>query len=149
MAEVGFYHLTRWPLERALPKLLERVLAADHRIVLMAPSRERVEDLAGQLWTYDPGSWLPHGTARDGHAEHQPIYLTDKEEAPNGATVLVVVEGLQPDFAARFERVVDMFNGRDDDEVARARDRWRTYKSAGHALTYWQQTESGGWQQKQ
>ena len=149
MAEVGFYHLTKWPLERALPKLLERVLAAGRRVVLLAPSPERVEDLANHLWTYDPDAWLPHGSARDGHPEAQPVYLTDKEEAPNGATVLVVVEGLEPDFAGRFERVVDMFNGRDEAAVAAARQRWRRYQAAGHTLTYWQQTDSGGWQKQQ
>jgi DNA polymerase-3 subunit chi len=149
MTEVGFYHLTRWPLERALPKLLERVFASDHKVVLLAPSMERVEDLTGLLWTYDPGSWLPHGSARDGNAEAQPIYLTDKEEAPNGADVLVVVEGMQPAFAGQFDRVVDMFNGRDEAAVAAARQRWKAYSAAGHTLTYWQQTESGGWQKRQ
>ncbi len=149
MSEVGFYHLTKWPLERALPKLLERVLASGRRAVLLAPSKERVEDLTVQLWTYDPGSWLPHGSARDGHAEAQPIYLTDTEEAPNGADVLVVVEGMRPEFAGQFDRVLDLFNGRDEDAVAAARDRWRHYSAGGHKLTYWQQTDSGGWQQKQ
>lgn len=149
MAEVGFYHLTRWPLERALPKLLERALAADHRVVLLAPSMERVEDLAGLLWTYDPDSWLPHGSARDGHPERQPIYLTDREEAPNGASVLVVVEGLQPAFAGDFQRVIDLFNGRDEEAVRAARQRWRHYHAAGHTLTYWQQTDAGGWQKQQ
>jgi DNA polymerase-3 subunit chi len=31
--------------------------------------------------------------------------------------------------------------------VAAARQRWRQAKEAGHALTYWQQTEKG-WEQK-
>lgn len=149
MAEVGFYHLTKWPLETALPRLLERVLSSGHRAVLLAPSKERVEDLTIHLWTYDPGSWLPHGSARDGHAKDQPIYLTDTEEVPNGADVLVVVEGMRPEFADRFARVLDLFNGRDEDAVAAARERWRHYQAAGHALAYWQQTDTGGWQQKQ
>ena len=149
MADVGFYHLTRWPLERALPKLLERVLAADHKVVLLAPSMERVEDLTGLLWTYDPGSWMPHGSARDGNAAAQPVYLTDKEEAPNGANVLVVIEGMHPGFAGQFERVVDLFNGHDEEAVKAARTRWKAYQAAGHALTYWQQTDSGGWQKRQ
>jgi DNA polymerase-3 subunit chi len=148
VTEVGFYHLTRWSLERALPPLLEKALAAGHRIVLLAPSTERAEDLAQHLWTFEPGSWLPHGTARDGHAELQPVYLTAVEEAPNGADVLVGVEGVQAGFADRFARVLDMFNGRDEAAVAAARDRWRAYRERGFALTYWQQTDAGGWQKQ-
>jgi DNA polymerase-3 subunit chi len=32
--------------------------------------------------------------------------------------------------------------------VYAARDRWKAYKAAGHALTYWQQTDRGGWEKK-
>ncbi|MGH7030781.1 MAG: DNA polymerase III subunit chi [Stellaceae bacterium] len=36
MAEIGFYHLLSTPLERALPKLLERVCAQGHVVVVRA-----------------------------------------------------------------------------------------------------------------
>ena len=32
--------------------------------------------------------------------------------------------------------------------VEAGRNRWKEYKAAGHAITYWQQTETGGWEQK-
>jgi DNA polymerase-3 subunit chi len=41
-----------------------------------------------------------------------------------------------------------MFDGNDPAAVAAARDRWRAAKAAGHALTYWQQTDRGGWAKK-
>lgn len=148
MTEIGFYHLQRAPLERALPKLLEKVLERGHRAVLMAASADRVEALNGLLWTYEQRSWLPHGSVRDGYAEEQPVYLTTAEENPNGADVLVLVDGVKPGFADSFARVVDMFDGRDEEQVAAARGRWRAYKEAGFDLTYWQQTETGGWQKK-
>ena len=66
MTEVAFYHLQQSPLEAALPKLLEKTLAAGHRAVVMAAAVERVEALNTLLWTYHPDSWLPHGSARDG-----------------------------------------------------------------------------------
>ena len=102
----------------------------------------------GLFWTYEQRSWLPHGAVGDGNAEAQPVYLTTSEENPNGANVLVVVDGLAPDFIGGFERAVDMFDGRDDEAVAGARERWRQYTQAGHGLTYWQQTETGGWEKK-
>ena len=41
-----------------------------------------------------------------------------------------------------------MFDGRDEEIVARARERWAAYKAAGYKMTYWQQEERGGWQVK-
>ncbi len=148
MAEVGFYHLLHWPLERALPKLLEKALERGHRAVVLAGSQERVDDLNAVLWTYEERSWLPHGTAGDGPAELQPIYLTTEEENPNGADVLITVDGCEPSNTDGYARIIDMFDGRNEDMVAAARSRWRGYLDQGLDLTYWQQTETGGWDKK-
>jgi len=148
MTEVSFYHLSREPLAAALPRLLERVLAAGHRAVVLAGSTERVEVLDGALWVYDAASFLPHGTARTGHSEHQPVYLTTDEVNPNGADVLVLVDGGEPRFLADFARCLDMFDGASEDVVAAARERWKRLKDAGHELTYWQQNPGGGWSRK-
>jgi DNA polymerase-3 subunit chi len=147
VAEIGFYHLLSTPLERALPRLLERACAQDYRIVVRAASSERIEHLNALLWTYDEASFLPHGSARDGNPASQPIWLTDGEENPNGATMLVLVDGVDAADLATFARCLDLFDGNDEAAVEEARDRWRRAKSAGHTLTYWQQT-AAGWEKK-
>ena len=144
MTEIGFYHLQSTPLERALPKLLERSLAAGYRIVVMAGSRERVEHLDALLWTYDDASFLPHGSRRDGQPERQPVWLTEADENPNGATMLVLTDGTSSAQLGTYQRCLDLFDGNDADAVAAARERWREAKAEGHTLTYWQQTQ-GGW----
>lgn len=148
MTRIGFYHLQRWPLEKALPALLEKVVAAGMKAVVAAGSEERVQWLDQLLWTYDPASWLPHGSARDGDPELQPIWLTARDENPNGAQVLVIIDGAAPDRLDGYERVLDLFDGNDDEAVAAARRRWTAWKDAGHALVYYQQTERGGWDEK-
>ncbi len=149
MTEIGFYHLTRSPLERALPRLLEKAHASGARIVVMAGSEERVDALDQVLWTYDPASFLPHGAARDGEAPEQPIWLTADDENPNEAAILVLTDGATSDKVADYARCLEMFDGNDEDAVTAARSRWRDYDAAGHALTYWQQTERGGWEKKE
>ena len=148
MTEIGFYHLTRSPLEVALPRLLEKVLGAGLRAVVRAGSPERVEFLNAALWTYDPASFLSHGTAREGEAASQPIWLTAGEDGPNAAQVLVLTDGVTAGDVADFERCLELFDGRDADAVEAARRRWLAYREAGHTLTYWQQTPRGGWEQK-
>lgn len=148
MTDVAFYHLQRSPLEAALPKLLERTLAAGRRAVVIAGSAERVEALAQVLWTYRPDAWLPHGTAADGDAALQPIWLTAVEENPNGASFVFLTDGASCAGLAGYERCFDLFDGNDPAALAAARARWQACKAAGHAVTYWQQDERGAWQCK-
>lgn len=148
MTEIRFYHLLRMPLERALPMLLERTLDRGWRAVVQADSGERVQALNGQLWTYGKDSFLPHGTAREGDAELQPIWLTEREENPNSANVLFLVDGAACGDPGGFELCCDMFDGRDEAAVAAARQRWTACKQAGHHLTYWQQDDDGRWQKR-
>ena len=148
MTEIRFYHLQRTSLERALPELLEKCHERSWHAVVMAGSEERVESLTQHLWTYHDRSFLPHGNARDGSAEQQPIWLTAMDENPNGATVLFLVDGARSYNVAGFDLVCEVFDGNDSDALAGARERWREYRDSGHALAYWQQGESG-WEQKQ
>ncbi|NQU71195.1 MAG: DNA polymerase III subunit chi [Rhodospirillales bacterium] len=148
MAEIGFYHLTKTPLERALPQLLEKIHGSGARAVVMAGSAERVDALNAMLWTYDPASFLPHGAARDGNAEVQPIWLTVEDENPNQSKFLVLTDGAASDHVSDYDRCFEMFDGHDEQALSAARTSWKTYRDAGHDLTYWQQTERGGWEQK-
>ncbi len=148
MTDIGFYHLTRSPLERALPKLLEKVYASGARAVVMAGSAERVDMLDSVLWTYDPASFLPHGTARSGAAADQPIWITEEDENPNGAAILVLTDGACSADVGAFQRCLEMFDGNDEAAVGTARTRWKAYAADGHGLTYWQQTGRGGWERK-
>ena len=143
MGDIGFYHLKTTPLERALPRLLERALKDGYRVLVVASSSERVEHLNQLLWTYDEASFLPHGSARDGNTDRQPIFLTAGEGNPNNATMLVLIDGAASSGLENYQRVCDMFDGNDEAAVNEARQRWRTAKAAGHSLTYWEQTPSG------
>jgi DNA polymerase-3 subunit chi len=144
---VDFYHLQSSPLEKALPQLLERILKSGERAVVMAASEDRVEALANMLWTYNPNSWLPHGTAKDGAPEKQPVWLTQHEENPNGARFLVLTDGMTSSQIATYDRCLDIFDGNHDDMAAAARLRWSAAKAAGFELHYWQQGEEG-WKEK-
>lgn len=143
--EVRFYHLHRTPLEDALPRLLEKTLERGWRAVVMAGSTARVEALNSLLWTFRPDSFLPHGTAREGLAPQQPIWLTAGDENPNGATVLFLCDGAVSDRMHQYDLICDMFDGHEPGAVAAARARWRAGKAAGFALAYYQQDAHGHW----
>ncbi len=150
MTDVSFYHLTSRPLEWALPRLLEKTLERDWRAVVLMGNQERLEAMNAHLWIWDREQghqgFLPHGSQSDGHPEHQPIWLTTADENPNGAQALFLADGAQSSRMAEYQRCCELFDGGDEAAVAEARRRWRAYKAAGHAVTYWRQSASGGWE---
>jgi DNA polymerase-3 subunit chi len=148
MTEVLFYHLEHQPLERVLPSLVERTLARGWRAVVQAGSEERVEALDTLLWTYAEESFLPHGTKRDGNAAEQPVWLTTEDTNPNGATVRFLVDGAEMRELTGYERIVFLFDGRDQAAVAQAREQWKSAKQAGCEATYWQQSPEGRWEKR-
>ena len=148
MTEVLFYHLQRQPLERVLPELLEKCLERQWRVVVQLGSEERRDALDAHLWTWRDEGFLPHGTAKDGNAALQPVWLTAADENPHGATVRFLADGAEaPEFGA-YNRVVLLFDGNDPDAVDRARAQWAKAQAAGHDATYWQQSERGRWEKK-
>ena len=143
MTEIRFYHLTRKSLEQVLPELLEKTLERGARAVVRAGSPERVESLTQHLWTYNPNGFLPHGNAKDGNAEMQPVWLTAEDERPNNAEFLFLTDGADSAQLSDYTRVVDIFDGTDSDALAAARHRWTVCKKTGYVLSYWQQTDKG------
>lgn len=144
-AETVFYHLTARPLEDALPEMLEKSLERGWRAVVRARSPERVAQLDDRLWTWREEGFLPHGTARDGRASHQPIWLTDGDDLPNAPQALFLVDGA--DWAdaelSILVRVAILFDGNDPEAVEAARSQWRRAEAAGAPAAYWAQTNRG------
>lgn len=148
MSDIWFYHLTNTPLDRALPTLLLKTLEREKRAVVMTQGDARLDALNTLLWTYDKASWLPHGSAQDGDAQLQPVWLTIIDENPNNAQFLFLTDRADSEKIADYERVIMLFDDRDFDAVAEARIRWKNWKDAGHKLSYWQQTPGGSWEKK-
>ncbi len=142
LAEIGFYHLVRTGVVDALPPLLGKTLAAGQRALVCAHDRELLEALDNRLWLCENPDWLPHGMAGGAFAADQPILLSCSDSAENGARFLFLLDGMEVD-AQRFERVFDLFDGKDEQAVSAARMRWSRAKSSGHSLIYWQQGERG------
>ncbi|MSO77075.1 MAG: DNA polymerase III subunit chi [Alphaproteobacteria bacterium] len=148
MTGIAFCNLAGGPLERGLALLLEQIHAAGERALVLAATAERVAALNVALWTYRPDSFLPHGAAADGPAadgpaDEQPIWLTDREENPNRATALVLIEGREWADLADFRECYYLFDRNDDTAREEARDRWRRYREGGHQLAYWEQSAAG------
>ncbi len=142
--DVWFYHLQHQPLEAALPSLLEKCLERGWRAFVHANAAQ-VETIDNLLWSYAPESFLPHGLS----GADQPILISADNRNANSAHVLVFTGSdveLSPQDAC--ERAIVMFDGNDENRLSKARLQWTNLKSQGCSLTYWQQSENGGWVKK-
>ncbi len=148
MTEVRFYHLRTKTPDRALPEILGKVLEQGRRAVVRTVDEKEAERLNEYLWTFDPESFLPHGTAKDGAAEDQPVWLTHTDENPNSADTLIVTGGASAGHVGDFRLCCEMLDGHDEAALKESRARWQSYREKGYNVTYWQQTDKGGWEQK-
>lgn len=148
MAEIRFYHLERRRLDDVLPRMAALAVERGWRAIIRAGSEERVEQLTGLLWTYDDESFLPHGSKADGAGELQPLWLTAGDDNPNGADTVFFVDGARPAAVDGLRLAIVIFDGNDEAAVAAAREDWKSLRAAGHAMSYWQQDESGKWQDR-
>jgi DNA polymerase III subunit chi len=145
LTDIRFYQLLETPLEAALPKLLEKATSQGMRACIATGTAERAQALDAALWIYAADSFLPHGRAPSSGAD-QPIWLAPNIENPNGADLLVTLDGQQPERFEDWKLVCDMFDGTDEAALEAARARWKTLKAAGHVLSYWRQTPAGAWE---
>lgn len=148
MTEIRFYHMERSTLESTLPSLLGKAFSMGKKIIVKTPNTQSAEHINTLLWTQNPNSFLPHGTAKDGNAEHQPIWITENDENPNGADTLILTGGVEHEKMEDFTLCCEMLNGNNPDEITAARARWKIYKDKGFEITYWQQSQEGRWENK-
>ena len=147
MTEIRFHHLEQRRIDQATPSLLEQALEEGRRVLVRASSDEMVAALNERLGTYDDASFLPHGATGDGDPMEQPIFLTSELKNANTATMLVRLSGAETGEADNaFDLVVMMFDGRDEAALAEARGEWRRLKDQGGTISYWRETDGGGWE---
>lgn len=149
MPEISFYQLTRHSPEMALLRLLERAVATGKHAVVRFNNEEDVDAFDTALWAIDQDSFLPHGTQKSKVWEEQPVFLTDSENNPNNADFIFIMPSAPDGKLDNFERVFFIFEGRNESQVKTVREKWKTFKNKGDQLTYWAQTDSGGWEKKQ
>ncbi|ASK88103.1 DNA polymerase III subunit chi [Sphingorhabdus sp. SMR4y] len=140
--QVDFYHLTRDPADKLVPMLASKSLDVGKRLLLLAPDEDRCATLSDALWSADPVSFLAHDLAGSEQEADQPILISDRCEAANGASYIVLSDGLWRDGALDFERAFFLFT---PDQIDHARTVWRDMTARADVTPrYWKQ-DGGRW----
>ena len=145
MTEVNFYLLTTTETEKILPKLVEKAYEKGHRIHILVDCEERVEETSRYLWTYHPGSFLPHGTPKQGLSEHQPIWISADEDNINKSDILVQIYDSLHSQPSRYKKCLDIFNGHRENLEIDMQKRLVFYQKNGLDIKCWEQNPQKGW----
>ena len=143
--QANFRNLAGRPLELLVAHLAAEYLDMGTKVLIRAPTAERIKALDQALWTFDPASFLPHGTEESGRAEGQPVLLTTGEGNLNGATALLLVDHTVAPDDPDWHSVDYIFERNDPTAREAARQQWRIWKEQGQEPVYWQ-AEAQGWQ---
>ena len=123
-------------------RLVRKAWRAGHRVVVTG-SPEQLSRLDVQLWTFEPGEFIPHARLRAGASVptpllRTPVWLADQPaDLPDDGGEGRVLVNLGPEPAAgfdRFSRLIEIV-AQAADEVSSGRLRWRHYLAAGLAPT--------------
>ncbi|MDP1026150.1 DNA polymerase III subunit chi [Sphingomonas sp. KR1UV-12] len=143
--QVDFYHLTATPLDRALPRIAERIVAGGGRLLVVSGAEDQRRHLDRHLWAYTPESFLPHAETGGPDDADQPILIAATSDAANGARHIALVDGVWRDDALAFDRAFHFF---DDDRIQDARLAWKALAGRdGIERRYWKQGDGGRWEQ--
>ncbi|MFD1035996.1 DNA polymerase III subunit chi [Sphingomonas hankookensis] len=142
--KVDFYHLTRSPLDRVLPRIAQRLHDDGERLLLLSDDPEQRRHLDMLLWTYAPDSFLPHAEAGSGDDSLQSVLIAPEPTDTNAARNVAIVDGRWRDDALTFDRAFHFFG---EDHIAAARAAWKGLADRDDVeRRYWRQGD-GGWEQ--
>ncbi|MDP4725022.1 MAG: DNA polymerase III subunit chi [Alphaproteobacteria bacterium] len=150
--QVSFYQLMLTPLEKVVPRIVDKIYASNLRALIWVENDEQLTLLNTSLWTYSTLAFVPHGCRLDSEEtkDQQPIWLSTTLENPNRSTVCVAANGqiVKNPESFGFDRIADIFDAtitETRDGAASFAERLNFYNSKNATITQWQQTKEG-WQ---
>jgi DNA polymerase-3 subunit chi len=133
MTRVDFYLLP--PAEDdgkhlAACRLTQKAYKLKHRIYILAQTPDEAAQLDRLLWTFHPGSFVPHQVHASPVDPRLPVLIGHSAPPEEFKDVLISLASKVPEFFERFERVAELVS---PDEAARsaARERFRLYRDRG------------------
>ncbi len=153
MTRIDFY-LQQAPaivtLETWVCRLVDKAFSQGHQVYVLAPDQKTATHLDHLLWTFSPGSFIPHALwgaafvpddalprpflgSTDQPQPPTPVLIGPQEPPVTWQDTLVTLSADIPGCFSRFERVAE-FVAANEDAKQRARERFRFYRDRGYAL---------------
>ncbi len=114
-------------------RLVEKAYKLGRKVYIHTESPEQARRLDDLLWTFRPGSFVPH-TQHPAESEADvPVLIGHDAPPEHDSDVLVNLGAEVPAFFSRFERVAELVD-QSAEHKQRARERFRFYRDRGYDL---------------
>ncbi len=133
MTEVLFYTNAPDKLHAAC-QLSSKALSRKMRVMILTPEAQVTDRLSRLLWTTPAIGFNPHCRSADRLASITPIIVDHATDPVVHEEVLINLCNDMPSYFSRFQRLVEIV-GRDEDDRASARERYRFYRDRGYEIT--------------
>jgi DNA polymerase-3 subunit chi len=116
-------------------RLLRKAVASGAKVVVTGDAA-LLRELDVALWTFAPLEFVPHclnGASAPGVLAASPVVLADSARSAPHQHVLVNLGAGVPEGFERFERLIEVVTGQEDDRQ-QGRRRWKHYADRGYAV---------------
>ena len=138
MPEVYFYVLsTASQQERNIYacKLIEKAYRNKQFCYVYVDTQEQSQQLDKQLWTFRPGSFIPHQIYNGNEPDYEQTVLIGTQTAPDKWQNLIFnLSSKYPDNLTQTKRVLEILDNNEEIKPA-GRIRYRQYQQAGLNIT--------------
>ena len=134
MTSIDFYFNAEDRLQVAC-RLAGKAVSRGKRLLIYAPEAETASRIDRMLWTWPAIGFVPHCMAHDRLAAETPVLIAAGEDAPEGCDVLLNLGAACPPHFARFERLLEVVGGADEEKAA-GRERYKFYRDRGYAIAH-------------
>jgi DNA polymerase-3 subunit chi len=136
MTRVDFYLIQAGNEQQQLLttcRLAEKAYQLGHHVFIYTDKPEQAQQLDELLWTFRPGSFLPHTVSDAADAGAHPVVIGNQHHDEAAHDVMINLAETVPDCFSRFERVAEVVRGSENERQA-ARQRFKFYRDRGYAL---------------
>lgn len=140
--KVDFWQLSDDPVAKVVALIAARVLGSGERLLVVHSDAGQREAISTALWETRPDEFLANGQAAAAGEERQPILLSERPAAANGASHVIFADGAWRDDARAFERSFLLF---DEATLNAARECWRGLDGIDDLERSFFRQEDGKW----
>jgi len=139
MTKIDFYVLSgtgQQARENMACRLVDKIYQLNRQIYIATESQQDAQRIDDMLWTFRPGSFIPHCIGMDEPAKtsQTPVIIGYKSTTPELGDVLLNLTHEVPLFFSQFDRVAELVSA-DEQSRALSRNRFKFYKDRGYELT--------------
>jgi DNA polymerase-3 subunit chi len=132
VTQIDFYTHVEDKLRTACA-LAGKAFARGLKIIVFCPDDETAHRFDRMLWTTPAIGFVPHCASDDPLAPETPVIVDWRGGEPPHDEVLLNLRAEWPPFFSRFQRLIEIV-GRDEQDRAAARDRFRFYRERGYEI---------------